>query len=193
MDDVSFQHHRTIKTNTPHSQAGGRQGARVCLECGMSFRGRAASLTCHANWKMIPNANTHCVTHRPACCFTCPCNLLACLRPRDKPFFSSFSSRATKNNIGSAQVPPDLCHILTVPHCQIWTPPGLPRVLLVCNPTCLIYIQENISSANNTYLKITPDKIDPAMFVARFFKTPFLKRSSWIIWTCNLPGKTPIV
>lgn len=37
------------------------------------------------------------------------------------------------------------------------------------NPQSLIYIQENISSANNTYLKITPDKTEPAMFVACFF------------------------
>lgn len=66
-------------------------------------------------------------------------------------------------------------------------PPGLPRVLPVQNPRCLIYIQDN-SFANNTYLKITLDKKEPAMF-AVWFTGHFLQRSCGIIETWNLPEK----
>ncbi|TNN84748.1 hypothetical protein EYF80_004793 [Liparis tanakae] len=40
---------RASKQTGLGSQAAGRRGAPVCLECGSRFRGRAASLTCHAN------------------------------------------------------------------------------------------------------------------------------------------------
>lgn len=151
---------------------------------------------------MIPNANTHCVKHSavgPS--FLMPLYLADVSVPRDKPFPVSLPE--WPKIISTARKFPDLSHILTVPRCQIWTPPrtaSCPACAKKKNHAAWFNIQEKISSANNTYLKITPDKIETAMFVAWTFffffffkrKQHFLKRSRWIIWTCNLPGKIPL-
>ena len=76
------------------------------------FRGRAASLMCFANWKIIPNPNTYCVKHRAVCgrvprafvSFWCVC--------AQNQIFSSFTSKVTKNNFNSTNVPKDLTSLL---------------------------------------------------------------------------------
>ncbi len=136
----------------------------VCLECGLGFGGRGASLTCHANWKMIPNANTHCVKHRAVRWFTCPCNLLASLCPGTNPF--PVCLLEWPKIISTPRMFPDLSHILTLPRCQIWTPQD-------CLVSCLrkthresdFHSKRIFPQQNNTNLKITLDKIEPAMFV----------------------------
>lgn len=81
---------------------------------------RAASPMGHANWKMILNANIYCVKHRPACEHASYAHVPFCHVWPQEQVFSSCSSKVTKNNTISTQVP----NILTGPRCQIWTPRG---------------------------------------------------------------------
>lgn len=74
MDDISSHHGRSSQDpENKHDSLSDRRpsGRLVCLECGMSYRGRAAPPTCHANWKMIPNANIHCAKHGAVCVCVC--------------------------------------------------------------------------------------------------------------------------
>lgn len=100
--------------------------------------------------------------------------------------FQFFPPKVTKNNISSTSGPDYLTSLV----CYVAKsrPPQGCLVSCLCKTQGAWFTSRTISFANNTYLKITLDKIEPAMFAVWFYRT-LLQRSCGIIETWNLPEK----